>query len=411
MGPAALALAALVWHGSTEVAAGRAELGPWQMNESRWDYVDDATVAIDERGGLAVAWVDQGQKDVFFRRFCAQGKPLGEAVNVSRSPKVFSWLPRTAIDAQDRIHVLWQEIIFSGGSHGGDILFARSEDGGKTFSPPLNLSNSGAGDGKGRITADVWHNGSLDLAVGEDGTLYAAWTEYEGALWLRRSSDAGKTFSAALRIPDAKPTRAPSLAVSDRTVYLAWTVGDDASADIRVAKSLDGGKSFAAPLVIEKSKGYSDAPKIAVDGRGTVHLVYAESGSGLFGGRHVRYTRSEDGGASFAPSRAISARGAAFPALDIDAKGNLYVLWERFADHPLRSRGLALAVSSDGGKAFTAPILVPESTDGGWNGSLQGMLMRKLAVNRDGAFAIANSSITEKQASRVWLMRGQLKPR
>jgi hypothetical protein len=411
MDPAALALAMLVWHGSTDVAAGRAELGPWQMNESRWDYVDDATAAIDERGGIAVAWADQGQKDVLFRKYSAQGKPLGAAVNVSRSPKIFSWLPRLALDASGRIFVLWQEIIFSGGSHGGEILFARSEDGGKTFSPPLNLSNSRAGDGKGRITAEVWHNGSLDLALGNDGTLYAAWTEYEGALWLRRSTDAGKTFSSPLRIADAKPARAPALAVSNRTVYLAWTVGDDKSADIRVARSDDGGASFAPPSIVEQSKAYSDAPRIAVDARGTLHMVYAESERGLFGGRHVRYARSMNGGAAWERARDISERDAGFPALDIDAKGNLYVLWERFADHPLRSRGLALAVSADSGRTFSAPVLVPESTDGGWNGSLQGMLMRKLAVNRSGAFAIVNSSIKEKEASRVWLMRGQLNPR
>ncbi|MGH8726219.1 MAG: hypothetical protein ACREU1_15295, partial [Burkholderiales bacterium] len=51
---------------------------------------------------------------------------------------------------------------------------------------------------------------------------------------------------------------------------------------------------------------------------------------------------------------------------------------------------------------------VPDSADpaGGWNGSGQGLLMRKLAVNRDGAVAIVNSSFLERQGSRVWLMRG-----
>lgn len=399
MEPAALALAALIWHGSIDIATGRAELGPWQMNQSRWDYVDDATVAIDERGGIAVAWADQGRKDVFFRRFSAEGKPLGEPLNVSRSPDVFSWLPRVAID-KDRVLVLWQEIIFSGGSHGGDVLFARSDDGGRTFSDPVNLSNSRAGDGKGRINKDVWHNGSLDLALG-GGAIYAAWTEYEGALWLRRSMDGGKTFSDLVRIPDAKPARGPALAVSDKTVYLAWTVGDDDAADIRVAKSLDAGTSFDAPVIVERSKGYSDAPKLAVDARGTLHLVYAESG-------RIRYSRSADGGRRFERPRDISERGAGFPALSLDRRGNLFVLWERFAGHPQIPRGLALAVSGDAGKTFTPPVLVPESAGAGRNGSLQGMLMRKLAVNGDGAFAIVNSSLKEAQGSRVWLVRGRL---
>jgi len=400
--PAALAAAVLVWHGSTDIAVGRAERGPWQMNESRYDYVDDPTVAIDERGAIAVAWVDQVRKDIFFRRFSADGKPLGEPVNVSRSPKVFSWLPRIALDSKGTILILWQEIIFSGGSHGGDILFARSEDGGATFSKPLNLSNSVAGDGKGRINKDIWHNGSLDLAVGADGAVYAAWTEYEGALWVRRSSDGGKTFSRRLRINDAKPARAPSLAVLKEILYLAWTVGDDRSADIHMATSKDGGATFSAPRIVERTKGYSDAPKLAVDAAGTLHLVYAESDGGPFGRYHVRYKRSAD------VARDISGPGAGFPALSLDAKGNVYVLWEISSTHPLRPRGLGIAVSRDGGRTFTPPAAVPGSVDpgGGWNGSGQGLLMRKLAVNRDGAVAIVNSSFVERQGSRVWLMRG-----
>jgi hypothetical protein len=411
MDPAALALAMLVWHGSTEIAVGRAERGPWQMNESRYDYVDDPTVAIDERGGIAVAWVDQARKDVLFQRFGPDGRKHGQSVNVSRTPSVFSWLPRIAVDSREGVFVLWQEIIFSGGTHGGDVLFARSEDGGRIFSAPLNLSNSTAGDGKGRINKDIWHNGSLDLALGNDGALYVAWTEYEGTLWVRRSADGGKTFSGLLRINDTKPARGPTLALGPKgVVYLAWTVGDDDAADIRVAKSTDAGASFGAPVIVERSKSYSDAPKLAVDARGTLHLVYAESERGLFGGRHVRYTRSTDGAASFERPRDISGRDGGFPALSLDGKGNLYVLWERFAGDTLRPRGLALAVSSDGGQTFTAPVLVPDSAGAGWNGSLQGMLMRKLAVNRNGAFAIVNSSFMEKQASRAWLMRGQLKP-
>jgi hypothetical protein len=410
MDPASLALAMLLWHGATDIAVGRAERGPWQMNESRYDYVDDPTVAIDERGGIAVAWVDQARKDVLFQRFSAQGRKLGQSVNVSRSPGVFSWLPRIAVDSRERVFVLWQEIIFSGGTHGGDILFARSEDGGRNFSAPLNLSNSTAGDGKGRINKDIWHNGSLDLVLDNDGALYVAWTEYEGALWVRRSRDGGQTFSNLVRIADSKPARAPSLGVHGNTVYLAWTVGDDESADIRVAKSNDGGASFGKPVIVDRSKGYSDAPKLAVDARGTLHLVYAESERGFFGRRHLRYTRSVDGAGSFERPRDISGHDAGFPALSVDGKGNLYVLWERFADHPLIPRGLALAVSSDGGKTFTAPVLVPDSANAGWNGSSQGLLMRKLAVNRHGAFAIVNSSFVEKKASRAWLMRGQLKP-
>jgi hypothetical protein len=405
MEPAALLLSALVWHGSLDVASARAELGPWRMNESTWDFVDDPTVALDERGAAAVAWVDQASRDVFFRKYSADGKPVGARVNVSRTPKVFSWLPRIALDPKGRIFVLWQEIIFSGGGkHGGDILFARSEDDGATFSAPLNLSNSPAGDGKGRVRKDLWDNGSLDIAVGGDGTVYAAWTEYEGPLWLSRSTDGGKTFSKPLRIEDAKPARAPALAVSKDAVYLAWTVGDELKADVRVARSADRGASFGKPVIVERSEGYSDAPKLAVDARGALHLAWTESEHGPEGNRHhIRYSRSADSAATFERPRDISGNGAGFPALGIDGRGNLYVLWERYADHPQFARGLGIAVSNDGGRKFQVGQ-VPGSADAS-NGGTQGMLMRKLAVSRDGSIAVVNSSFRQNQRSRVWLMR------
>jgi hypothetical protein len=289
--------APLAWHGVTEIAAGRGERGPWRQNESRFDYVDDPTVAINDRGEVTVAWVEQARKDVFLQRIAPDGtKHPRRPLNVSRSPSTFSWLPRIVIapDAPQKVFILWQEIIFAGGSHGGDIFFARSGDGGATFSEPVNLSNSVGGDGKGRITRDIWHNGSLDLVAGADGTLYAAWTEYAGPLWFSRSTDGGESFSRPRRVAAsaddklAKPARGPSLALGpDRAVYLAWTTGDDNAADIRVAKSTDGGTTFSAPRVVAPGKGYSDAPKLAVDSGGALHLVYAESSGGPFDRYHI----------------------------------------------------------------------------------------------------------------------------
>ncbi len=300
------------------------------------------------------------------------------------------------------------------------FFFARSQDAGNTFTPALNLSNSIAGDGKGRINRDVWHNGSLDLIAAPGGALYAAWTEYDGALWFIRSADGGKSFARPVHLAGtaARPARAPALAVGPgATLYLAWTLGEDDGADIHLAKSLDRGASFDAPRVVAPSKTYSDAPKLAVDTSGLLHLVYAESSGGPFARFHVRYTRSADAGRTFDPPRDISSpppdgyAGAAYPALGIDASGRMLAIWELYEDVRRPPRGLGFAVSVDGGGSFSAPARVPGSVDpaGGVNGSGQGLLMRKLAVNATGSVAIVNSSFKTDARSRVWLRRGSLR--
>ena len=378
---AAALAAGLAFQGGTEIAVGGGTRGPWQQNDSRYDYVDDPAVAIDAEGRVAVAWVDQGRKDVFLRT------SSGQTLNVSRSPGTFSWLPKLTIDRSSPqvFHLLWQEIIFSGGSHGGDILYARSTDGGRTFSAPRNLSESAAGDGKGRTSREHWHNGSLDIAAGADRAVYAAWTEYEGRLLLAVSNDGGRRFSKPRHLAgsNARPARAPSLAVGpDRAVYLAWTDGE-----IRIARSADGGGSFGEPLTATRSAAYSDAPKVVVDPRSGLHLAWSENG-------HVFYSRSGDGARSFLPSRALAA--GAFPSLDVDGSERVYVAWER-------QSGLGFSYSRDGGKTFALPRTVPGSAKGP-NGGLQGKLMDRLAAGPDGKLAIVNSSFREGEGSRVWLV-------
>jgi hypothetical protein len=379
------------WLPVVEVASGGGTKGPWRQNDSRYGYVDDGTLAFTRDGLLAVAWVDQRRKDVLLQLRAPDGRALSGPADVSRSPDTFSWMPRLAASG-DTLHVLWQEIIFSGGSHGGDILYARSLDGGRSFSAPLNLSASRAGDGKGRLDRDTWSNGSLDLVAHADGSVHAAWTDYEGSLWLARSSDEGRSFGAPRRIGGdaSRPARAPSLvAGADGQVVLAWTVGEDPDADIRVAQGDGRQVRVGAP------GARADAPRLALDRAGRLHLVYLEQPAK--GPAAIRYARA-DAGLAFGPARTLSAPGehAGAPHLALDADGRVHVAW----DTP--PRGLRYTV--DAGAGFTRPATVPGSADGGRNGSQQGLLGHKLAAGAD-MVALVNSSLAPGRGSRVWLMR------
>lgn len=412
------------WEEKTKVASGDAYQGPWRMNDSDFRYVDAPSVDINNDGYLGIVWVDQSQKDVLFQMYEPGGETrFNEPVNVSRSPDIFSWLPRIVIsgDNGENVYILWQEIVFSGGSHGGEIFFARSTDGGNSFSDPVNLSNTTAGAAKGRLTARYWDNGSLDIVKDNDHNLFVTWSEYEGRLWFSRSTDRGKTFSDPVHITgdNEVPARGPSVAVDDNNnnVYVAWTVGEDRSADIHLVKSDDGGRSFGEPRIVFKSEGHSDAPKIIADGNGTLHLVYAESPAGPFNRYQIRYSRSNDGGNSFEGSREIAQAlpddfdSMNYPSLGFDANNNIYIVWELFADRRGRPLGLGFIYSEDGGETFESPSVIPGTDDPalGFNGSLQGLLMRKLAVNDAGEIAIVNNTFRQNQNSHVWLIRGKRK--
>lgn len=411
----------LDWQSPVSVATGDAHRGPWRMNDSDFDFVDDPTVALLPDDDAGVAWVDHTRKDVLFQRFGPNGGTVFDTpVNVSESPDIFSWLPRIAVapNKSDTLYVLWQEIVFSGGTHGGEIFFARSTDGGASFSEPLNLSQTRAGAGKGRLSPEYWHNGSLDIAVAPGGTIYAVWTEYEGPLRLARSTDGGKSFSEPRRIAGGpeQPARGPALAAgSDGRLHVAWTVGGDPAADIRYASATDGGRSFSEVRLVDAGKGHADAPKLILDHAGTLHLAYAVSRTGPLQYYDVRYTHKRPDTDGFEPPRTISTplpdgyAGAAFPHLAAAGK-RLYAAFELFPDTARqRPTALALACSADGGDRFTSPAVVPGTAAAGTgiNGSQQGLLMEKLAAGSDGAVTLANSKFKQDEFSRVRLYRVQ----
>lgn len=400
------------WEPALEVAKGGGLKGPWQQHQSKFDYVDDPVVALLPDRAVAVAWVDQRARDVRFQIYERDGKPrFRTPVDVSKTPQIFSWLPRIVVDGRD-VGILWQEIVFSGGSHGGEMLFARSTDGGATFERAVNLSHSVPGDGKGRIDAKTWSNGSFDLVRDEAGTLHAAWTEYDGALRIASSKDRGATWSAPRQLAGTRerPARAPALAAGPRgLLYLAWTTGEDAAADIVVARAPDG-RTFGKPIIVERTPGYSDAPKLAVDGKGALHVAFADSAGGPADRYHVRYTRSRDGGRTFERTKQLS-RGtdsASYPSLAVDERGNPHLIWDVQPDPAQLPRGLAYASSTDGGSSFGPAVPIPGSADpdGGWNGSHQGRLMDRLDV-REGTIVVGMSALRPGHGSRVWLVRGR----
>jgi hypothetical protein len=99
----------------------------------------------------------------------------------------------------------------------------------------------------------------------------------------------------------------------DGTLWLAWMAGGQVS----VASSKDHGHSFSEPAVVAKERlnldwGPDARPKMVVDRNGGIALAFSIFRDNAFNGQ-VLYTRSTDGGKSFAELRPITV--ATQPAL------------------------------------------------------------------------------------------------
>ncbi|MDQ3895713.1 MAG: glycoside hydrolase [Actinomycetota bacterium] len=281
-------------------------------------------VAFDGDGDLLVLYTPTGgpfnlPTGLWLQRFTTDFAADGPPVHVS-GPLAFQ--PGLAVDGR-RVLVAWirandvrstKPLGF--GPPPNPIVVARSEDGGRTFAPPVTVSEPArlavqptllAGPG-GQVVI-----GALDL--GEDLTTY-------------QSADEGR--------PGPPP--------AERWRVVAW-------------RSADGGESFGPAItvvddVVPSQRVLIDlapAPAFAVDpahGR-----IYATWESGL----DVLLSRSDDGGATWAPARRIGPQpgGQFLPGIGIAPDGRVDVaFYDRSGDPDDVLAEVVVASSWDGGRSF-----------------------------------------------------------
>ena len=210
------------------------------------------------------------------------------------------------------VYVVWSNL--------GTIYFSKSQDGGQSYSARQDISGS-AFD----------YNGPVPV-VGPAGELFVVFARIGQTVFLRRSYDAGATWSSNLLVsnvvePDNlllggfRNPALPTLTI-DRSggafhgrLYAIWPDGQFGDPDILVSHSDDDGASWSHAVRVNDDTVGNGAdqffPWAAVDGNGQLHVSFLDRREDPEGLKITYYlATSTDGGDTFGPNILVSDGGS-----------------------------------------------------------------------------------------------------
>ena len=307
------------------------------------------TVVADAKGGLHLAYVaTEPGKDIanIFYSFSKGGAKWSAGVDVSNSPAA-GMEPAIAVDGEGRIVVAWSNAQPDGPP---DIYAAVSSDGGEHWSKPTNVSITPA------------KSGTPSVSASPDGTFHLVWFDSktgdtESEIWHTQSTDHGSTWTPAADISNTPgiSTAAEVAAGPKGEVAVTWadTTGvAGGQSDIWFAVSTDGGKSWPKATNISNTPGISANPAIAIDAKGVIYVVWDDVSVGD-ARPDIFLLVSRDGGQTFEKSTNISKTPGISSNAEIAAVGDgqVSIAWVDMG-RDAKTPDIWLASSSDGGRKF-----------------------------------------------------------
>lgn len=276
-----------------------------------------------------------------------------------------------------RIYVAWSKEAGTNSmfqSYSGSPYFAYSDDGGKTFSAPVAISDDPDEIGYSRPSIEVTPKGTV-LVVWERALPDTRFMYGQEKLRIARSTDAGKTFKVSDLLSDPTPTMAifPGIHVNAAGVAsILWLDyrhrmdkpdAEDIPVKVLATTSKDDGATWSAYTVV--SEASCTCCRVSVTSRPGGPWV------GSFRGfdpvklpddtiRDLVVSRSTDDGATWDPVNKIhnddwhiNGCPVVGPAVKFDASGGLHAVWYTGAQ---KDPGVFYARSMDDGHTFAAPV-------------------------------------------------------
>jgi hypothetical protein len=307
-------------------------------DDHRWPQV-----TTDGLGNWVAAWHSDDSlegmvgtdDDIFFSRSSDAGAtwtaPAALNSNAATDSE-YDGRPQVTTDGAGNWVASWESYDSLEGTIGtdGDILVARSTDGGATWTAPAALNTNAATDSRHDFVVQVTTDGAGNwVAVWDSQDSLGDTIGLEHDILVSRSTNAGVTWTAPVPLntnaaTDSGGDHTPQLttdgagnwvAVWDSYDSLEGTIGTDG--DILVARSPNAGTTWTAPAALNTNAG-SDTGRdlyaqVTTDGQGTWVSVWQSRDSlgGTIGtDSDILVARSTDGGATWTAPVALNTNAA-----------------------------------------------------------------------------------------------------
>jgi hypothetical protein len=328
---------------------------------------ENANVSIASSGSyVGVAWAartQEGVTDVYTATSRDGGRTFAAPVRVNEVPGDVGVSgeqpPRIVLIAggstDPAVVVLWT----AKSASGTRLVTARSDDGGKSYGPAAAVPGSDASGNRGWESAAVTAQGDVAVAWLDHREMQAhtagaaSGPAHQHGASSQRSPEEGveraqlsQIFFARLNVPDSAQAIAPGVCYccktsvatrAEGTVVVAWRhVYPGNMRDIALAKSSDGGRTFAAPVRVSEDNWVLDGcpengPAVAIDQTNAIHVVWptlVPASGGTEETLALFYAMSKDGH-HFTKRQQIPTDGVPrHPQLAIGAGGTITVAWD-----------------------------------------------------------------------------------
>lgn len=353
----------LTFGASMRISEGTANI----VGNINGDGLPKRSMAVFGDNAYVTWWDDRdGDVDIWFARSTDGGKTFSANVKLSRDTSGALQLGSVlSADAAGNVYVVWEDLRDDPTS-GKDIYIAVSTDFGRSFT-------------ESPLVVDPGPQGNPTVSAKGAGEVLVAWEDIlSGNVYLTRSADRGATFEPPRPIFDIpipfsllSMTQVAAVGQSALFAFQGRLNGVDTFDQIYLAK-LDNvldAAMFASVIKVnddtDPGTRHEDPSMIAL-ANGTIYLVWGDSRNDVAGTgrRDLFLARSADGGSTFGPNRMLNDVPGTVtprPSVHADPAGGVFVAWR---DARNGNWDIFGSRSIDGGVTFGGNVRVDDDPTG-----------------------------------------------